>query len=120
MTQAQGPHFISDRDLMNVRRVLLVAAVAGAFAAPVYAERFAIDVETAPPAPRHEHMQPRKGYVVTPGYYRYDTDRQHHTWVKGHYQRERHGEHYVAPEWREHEGRYHFNEGHWERNDKGQ
>ena len=37
------------------------------------------------------------------------------TWVKGDYLAERHGEHYVASEWRAQDGRYHFNEGRWEK-----
>jgi len=28
--------------------------------------------------------------------------------------RERHGEHWVQHGWTERDGRYHFNEGHWE------
>src|SRR5579864_2468660 len=105
---------------MNVRKTLLAVALASSIAVPVYAERFAIDVETAPPAPRYEQMAPREGYIVTPGYYRYDADRHEHSWVKGEYQPERRGEHFVAPEWRQQDGRYLFNEGHWEKDNKGQ
>ena len=104
---------------MNVRKAFLAAALAGSFALPVYAERFAVDVDVAPPPPRHEQLPPREGYIVTPGYYKYDADRREHTWVAGEYQRERRGEHYVAPEWRQQGGRFHFNEGRWEK-DKGQ
>ena len=36
-------------------------------------------------------------------------------WVKGDYQAERHGEHYVASAWsKKQDGRYHFDEGRWE------
>jgi hypothetical protein len=105
---------------MNVRKTFLAVALASSFAVPVYAERFSIDVETAPPAPRYEQLPAREGYIVAPGYYRYDTDRREHTWVKGDYQAERRGEHFVAPEWREQNGRYHFNEGRWEKDNKGQ
>lgn len=104
---------------MNVRKTFLAVALASSFAVPVYAERFSIDVETAPPAPRYEQFPAREGYIVTPGYYRYDTGRREHTWVKGDYQAERRGEHFIAPEWREQNGRYRFNEGRWEK-DKGQ
>jgi hypothetical protein len=45
----------------------------------------------------------------------FDADSHKHVWVKGGYERERRGEHYVAPEWREENGRYHFNERHWDR-----
>jgi hypothetical protein len=35
--------------------------------------------------------------------------------VKGDYQAERHGEHYVASAWsKKQDGRYHFDEGRWE------
>ena len=105
---------------MNVRKTFLAVALAGSFAVPVYAERFSIDVETAPPAPRYEQLPAREGYIVTPGYYRYDTERREHTWVKGDYQAERRGEHFIAPEWREQNGRYLFNEGRWEKDNKGQ
>ena len=102
---------------MNIRRTLLAAAMAGAFAAPfsAHAANFSVDVDVAPPAPVYEQLPPREGYVVTPGYYRFDADAHRHVWVKGDYERERRGEHYVAPEWRQESGRYHFNEGHWDR-----
>ncbi len=42
-------------------------------------------------------------------------DRHQHVWVKGDYQAERRGEHYVASEWsKNQDGRYHFDEGRWE------
>ena len=102
---------------MNVRRTMLVVAVASSLGAPLaaHAANFSVDVALAPPAAVYEQLPPREGYVVTPGYYRFDADSHKHVWVKGGYERERHGEHYVAPEWREQGGRYHFNEGHWER-----
>ena len=104
---------------MNGRKTFFAVALAGSFAAPlaVSAASFSVDVDVAPPAPVYEQMPARQGYIVTPGYYRYDTERREHTWVKGDYQPERRGEHFVAPEWRAQEGRYHFNEGRWE-NDK--
>jgi hypothetical protein len=71
-------------------------------------------VDVAPPAPVYEQMPAREGYIVTPGYYRYDAERHAHTWVKGEYAPVRKGEHYVAPEWREQGGHYGFAEGRWE------
>jgi hypothetical protein len=106
---------------MNVRKTLLAVALAGSFAVPLaaHAEGINFNVDIAPPAPVYEQMPAREGYVVTPGYYRYDQERHAHTWVKGEYQPARKGEHYVAPEWRQQEGRYGFSEGRWEK-DKGQ
>ena len=102
---------------MNVRKTLLAVALAGTFAAPlaVHSKSMDFNVTVAPPAPIYEQMPARRGYVVTPGYYRYDREHHAHTWVKGKYERARRGEHYVAPEWREHDGRYGFSDGHWEK-----
>jgi hypothetical protein len=102
---------------MNFRKTALAVALAGSFAAPlaVHAGGINIDVDVAPPAAVYEQMPARAGYVVTPGYYRYDSDHRQHVWVKGDYQAERRGEHYVASEWSKNkEGRYHFDEGRWE------
>ena len=102
---------------MIVRRTLLAIAVASSLACPlvVRAANFSVDIDVAPPPPVYEQLPPREGYVVTPGYYRFDPDSRKHVWVKGGYERERRGEHYVAPEWREENHHYHFNEGHWDR-----
>jgi WXXGXW repeat (2 copies) len=101
---------------MNIRRTALALALAGSFAAPlaVHAANVNLDIDIAPPAPVYEQMPARAGYVVTPGYYRYDSQQHEHVWVKGDYQAERRGEHYVASEWSKQDGRYHFNEGRWE------
>ena len=98
---------------MNFRKTALAVALAGSFAAPlaVHAGGINIDVDVAPPAAVYEQMPARAGYVVTPGYYRYDSDHRQHVWVKGDYQAERRGEHYVASEWSKNkDGRYHFDE----------
>ena len=102
---------------MNIRKTMLALAVAGSLATPfaVGAASLSVDVDVAPPPVVYEQLPPREGYVVTPGYYRFDADSHKHVWVKGGYERERRGEHYVAPEWREENGHYHFNEGHWDR-----
>jgi hypothetical protein len=101
---------------MDIRKTLLAATIAGSFAAPLslHAASFSVDVDIAPPAPVYEQLAPREGYVVTPGYYRFDADGHKYVWMKGGYERERRGEHYVRPEWREESGRYHFHEGHWD------
>jgi hypothetical protein len=106
--------------LMDVRRSLLAVALAGSFAAPLGVQAAVnIDVDNAPPAAIVEEAPARPGYVYTPGYWRWDEPRHNHIWIKGEYVPERRGEHWVGHEWREQNGRYHFNEGRWER-DKGQ
>jgi WXXGXW repeat (2 copies) len=101
---------------MNFRKKVLAIALASALVAPfsAYAGTVLI-IDAAPPAPPvFTPMPARQGYIITPGYYRYDADSREPTWVKGDYQAERRGEHYVASEWRAEDGKYHFNEGRWE------
>lgn len=101
---------------MNARNTLLAIAFAGSFAVPFAAQaRVDIDVDIAPPAAVYEDATPRAGFVFTPGYWRWDEARHNHTWVKGEYVPARSGEHWVGHEWRNENGHYHFNEGHWER-----
>lgn len=101
---------------MNARRTLLAVALAGTCAFPFASQAAVnIDVDIAPPAVQYEDAPPREGYVFTPGYWRWDEGRHNHVWVKGEYQRARRGEHWVAHEWRNENGRYHFREGHWDR-----
>jgi len=103
---------------MKLRTILSAVAVASALAGPFAARaaNFSVDIDVAPPPPpAYEQLPPREGYVVTPGYYRFDADSHKHVWVPGEYERERPGEHYVAPEWRQEQDHYHFNEGHWDR-----
>ena len=99
---------------MNFRKTALAVALAGSLGAPlaVQAASVNIDIDVAPPAAVYEQIPARAGYVVTPGYYRFDSQRREHVWVKGDYQAERHGEHYVASAWsKKQDGRYHFDEG---------
>ena len=100
---------------MNVRKTFLTLALASAFVAPLAVNAAIVVVDIAPPAPVYEQMPVRQGFIVTPGYYRYDAERRDPTWVKGDYQAERRGDHYVASEWRARDGKYHFNEGRWEK-----
>ena len=103
---------------MFVRKsVLLATLVAGAALSPIAgAARVDVDVYIAPPAPIYEAVPPpRVGFVWAPGYWEYrDYDRHHH-WVHGHWIRERRGYAWVPHRWEEHEGRWHFDDGHWER-----
>jgi hypothetical protein len=105
---------------MNIRKTLLAIALGSSLAVPLatYAA-VSVDIDVAPPAPRYEEAPVREGYVYTPGYYQWDEGRGQHVWVKGDYQRERRGEHWVPHQWTEQNGKYHFDEGRWER-DKGQ
>src|SRR5665213_728900 len=101
---------------MNLRKSLLTVALAGAFAAPfaAYAADIHFNVDIAPPAPIVEQLAPRAGYVVIPGYYRFDAKRHAHVWVKGRYERARRGQHYVAPEWQQRDGHWGLGAGHWD------
>jgi WXXGXW repeat (2 copies) len=58
-------------------------------------------VDVAPPAARYEDAQVRQGYIYAPGYYQWDQSSRQHVWVKGDYQPERRGEHWVAHRWTE-------------------
>jgi len=102
---------------MNIRKTLLAFAVAGSFASPFAAQAASIrfNVDVAPPAPVYEQMPARAGYVVVPGYYKFDAQRHAHTWVKGKYERARHGQHYVASNWQQQNGHYGFDAGHWDK-----
>src|ERR1700730_7590139 len=87
-----------------------------------YAANVVVDIDVAPPASRYENAPARVGYISAPGYYQWDEGRHQHVWMKGEYQyqTERRGEHYVPNQWSEQNGRYHFNEGRWEKGEKGQ
>ena len=102
---------------MKVRTTILAAALACAMATPIAANaRADVYINVAPPVPPvYAPLRPRAGYVVVPGYYRYDNVRHRHIWVKESYARARRGEHYVGPTWHEANGRYHFKQGHWDR-----
>jgi hypothetical protein len=101
---------------MNVRKTFLAIALASAFVTPVAVHAASIIVVDVapPPPPVFEPMPARQGFIITPGYYKYEAEGRQPTWVKGDYQAERRGEHYVGSEWRAQDGRYHFSEGRWE------
>jgi hypothetical protein len=105
---------------MKTQKTLLAMILATSLGVSVgtYAA-VAIDIDVAPPAPRHENAPPRAGYIYTPGYYKWDDSHHQHVWTDGEYQAERHGEHYVAQKWTEKDGHYHSDDGRWEK-DKGQ
>ena len=68
-----------------------------------------------PPEPRYEVLPPpRRGYIWTPGYWRWNGYR--HVWVRGEYIRIRPGYRYMPPRWeRRDEGDWRFRERRWER-----
>lgn len=72
-----------------------------------------IDIEIAPPPPRHEVVPPpRHGFVWAPGYWRWEGHK--HVWEAGHWEKERVGHHWVPAHWTVVGGRHHFEEGHWD------
>ena len=101
---------------MNRRNALVGAMAAiAAMAVPMagHAARVVV-IDVAPPPARVEVVPaPRAGYVWAPGYWRWDHG--HHVWVKGYWVRERHGHHWVAHRWEEHDKRWRFEVGHWDR-----
>lgn len=103
---------------MNARHKLLAVALASAFVAvPLAAQaRFDVDINIAPPPPRYEVVPPpRVGYVWAPGYWVWDGRHRHHLWHRGRFVRERRGEHWRNDRWVEHDGRWGYERGGWER-----
>ncbi len=100
------------------RKLFLALAFAGAAGAfPFAAQALDVDVNIAPPPPRYEAVPPpREGYVWAPGYWNWDGSR--YVWANGQYVEEHPGEHWVHHEWREHDGRWRLEGGHWERGDR--
>jgi len=98
---------------------LIVASLllAGGVALPALsqADRLAIDLNIAPPAPQVEAPPPppQPGYVWAAGYWNWDGGR--HVWVPGHYIEPRPGYRWVADRWDHRGPRYHYEPGHWER-----
>ncbi len=92
--------------------ITMIAASMGSIATPALADVY---VRVAPPALRIEaEPAPRHGYIHTHGYWAWRHGR--HTWVAGSWMRERHGYHYVEPQWADnHDGRWHMQAGHWDR-----
>jgi WXXGXW repeat (2 copies) len=65
----------------------------------------------APPPPREEHYEPRRGYVWTGGHHEY---RHHHyVWSRGRYVHERPGYDYAPGRWDRHEDHYDWHDGEW-------
>jgi WXXGXW repeat (2 copies) len=77
-------------------------------------------VNTAPPPPRYEAVPaPRRGYVWSPGHWRYSENRHRYVWEPGHWEHARPGYAYHAPRWEEHNGRWYYNASLWDRGGDG-
>ena len=99
-----------------LKRKLLLAALAtssiGILPMPASAD-IGFYVDIAPPAPRYEVVPaPRAGYVWAPGYWDWRSNR--HVWVKGHWERERHGYYYHPSRWVQNDGRWGLERGRWD------
>ncbi len=96
---------------------LLAIAALGAVYAPAAEARawVGISVGIAPPAPRHERVIVRRGYVRAPGYWRWAPRRHAYVWRAGYWMRERPGWRWVAPRWVPRGPRWVFRAGYWTR-----
>ena len=104
---------------MNVSKTLFAAGFAGSLLAFPLASVARVDVDIAPPPLVVEDAPVREGYIYAPGYWDWDDVHHHYSWKRGEYLRNRPGEHWVPHAWSEHDGRYHFSGGHWDRGDHG-
>lgn len=103
---------------MISRKTLLTFAFATAAIASPFASQAAVDIDVnvAPPPPRHEAVPPpREGYVWTPGYWNYNGSQ--YEWIGGRFVEGHQGERWVPHRWEEHDGRYRLDVGHWDRDD---
>ena len=102
---------------MSSSKLIVAIAFAGATAAVPFASAadFNVELNVAPPPPRVESMPPApgEGYVWAPGYWNWSGNQ--YVWSEGRYVQGRRGEHWVPDRWNEHEGRYRFERGHWDR-----
>ena len=110
---------------MFVKKVLVSALFAagmiGAVATPLPSVA-AVDINLnfGPPAARYEAVpEPRRGYVWSPGYWQWSSNRSRHYWVAGSWQRARPGYAYHAPTWVERDGRWHHTASRWDRDGDG-
>jgi hypothetical protein len=98
---------------MNARKALIGAMFVLAAAGSAQAAHYDVDITTAPPPDRVEHIPPgRQGYVWDQGYWRWDHG--HHIWVNGHWIHERHGHHWVNRHWIHEGDRWRLEGGRWE------
>ena len=98
------------------KRKLLLGALATAAIGvmPLPSLAAGVYVDIAPPAPRYEvEPAPRTGFVWVPGFWDWRGHR--HVWVKGHFERERHGMYWHPNRWVQNDGRWSLEHGHWDR-----
>jgi hypothetical protein len=103
---------------------LVAAGIAAALPCPADAEspgrvqQPGYTVLNQPPPAAIDEPVPaaREGYVWVPGYWRWNSKKRTHDWVKGRWIKERRGWHYVPEEWVDIGNRWQFNPGHWARN----
>jgi hypothetical protein len=103
---------------MKLRKSLLIGlcvASLGGISAPLLANaEVGIFLNIPPPELRVEPIPvPRAGFIWTPGYW--DVNHGRHEWRAGHWEHERHGYHYAAPGWVQHDNRWELRRGHWDR-----
>lgn len=99
---------------MFTRKLLAAALCAAAFGAVPMVASADVWVDVAPPPVREEVIPaPRAGYVWAPGYW--DWRHGHHVWVRGHWERERHGMYWHPSRWEQRDGRWAFVRGGWHR-----
>lgn len=91
---------------------VLIAASLGGAAVPAMA-RTNVDliVSFAPPAPRYERVVPRAGYVWSPGYWNWASNR--YVWVDGYWLPERVGYYWEAPRWFDSGHGWRYQPGSW-------
>jgi hypothetical protein len=98
---------------MLIIAALLAATLPGCVVVPARPHAF-VEVGIRPPPPVVVVAPaPRPGYVWAPGYWRWEGER--HVWVDGRWIAERRGYHWAPDRWTEHNGRWRYEEGHWER-----
>ena len=105
---------------MLMKASVLALSLLAPLAALPTAASAAVDVDLVvrvpPPAVRYEAVPPpRVGYVWTPGYWDWRSNR--HVWVAGTWVRERPGYVYNRPQWVERNGQWHLARGSWARHD---
>jgi len=99
---------------MNARHLILgaLAASAGVFAAPSFADNLYIDV--APPPVRVERYEARPGHVWVPGHWEWRHGK--HEWIAGRYVNERKGYHWERDRWvMNDENKWIYQHGGWNR-----
>ena len=102
---------------MKTTKLLLGAMMvsASAVALPSFAD---IYIQTAPPPPRHERLEPRDGYIVAPGAWNWTNNK--HVWAPGHYVVERKGYRYQNDRWVQHDNKkWAYQRGGWAQDSDG-